>query len=90
MIAPDLRGVGESDKPEAVEEYASARSVADMVALLDGLGIERTDVVGHDFGAGVACVLAATVPARVERLVATSVGNPSTLRTRSIEQREKH
>jgi pimeloyl-ACP methyl ester carboxylesterase len=39
VIAPDLRGFGESDKPEPVEEYAIGRSVADMVALLDGLGI---------------------------------------------------
>ncbi len=89
VIAPDLRGFGESDKPEAVEEYAIARSVADVVALLDGLRIERTHVVGHDWGAAVAWALAATVPARVERLVAMSVGHPNTTRMHSIEQREK-
>jgi pimeloyl-ACP methyl ester carboxylesterase len=89
VIAPDLRGFGESDKPEAVEEYAIAQSVADMVALLDGLGIERTHLVGHDFGAALAWVFAATVPARVEHLAVMSVGNPNASRTRSIEQREK-
>jgi pimeloyl-ACP methyl ester carboxylesterase len=88
VIAPDLRGLGESDKPEAVEEYAVARSVADMVALLDGLGVERVSVVGHDFGAVVAWFLAALHPDRVERLVAMSVGHPNA-RDRSIEQREK-
>jgi pimeloyl-ACP methyl ester carboxylesterase len=46
VIAADLRGFGESDKPEAVEEYAIVRSVADMVAMLDGFGIERTYLVG--------------------------------------------
>jgi pimeloyl-ACP methyl ester carboxylesterase len=89
VIAPDLRGFGESDKPEAVEEYAVARSVADIVALLEGLGIERTHVVGHDWGAAVAWALAATFPARVERLVAMSVAHPNTNRPASIEQREK-
>jgi pimeloyl-ACP methyl ester carboxylesterase len=60
-----------------------------MVALLDGLGIDRSHVVGHDFGAAVAWVFAATVPTRVERLVTMSVGNPNTFRTRTIEQRQK-
>ncbi len=89
VVAPDLRGFGESDKPESVEEYALSRSVADVLAVLDGLGIERTHVVGHDWGAGVAWVLAAIAPVRVDRLVAMSVGHPNALRTRSIEQREK-
>src|SRR5213592_3504094 len=64
VIAPDLRGFGESDRPDAVEDYGITRSVADMVALLDGLGVERADVVGHDWGAGVAWTLAAFAPAR--------------------------
>jgi pimeloyl-ACP methyl ester carboxylesterase len=88
-IAPDLRGFGESDKPEAVEEYAIARSVADMVAVFDALDVERAHVVGHDWGAGLAWALAAYVPARVDRLVVMSVGHPNTLRSPSIEQREK-
>jgi pimeloyl-ACP methyl ester carboxylesterase len=88
-IAPDLRGFGKSDKPEAVEEYAIARSVADMVAVLDALGIERAHVVGHDWGAGLAWALAAYVPTRVERLVVMSVGHPNTLRRPSVAQREK-
>jgi pimeloyl-ACP methyl ester carboxylesterase len=89
VIAPDLRGFGESDKPEAVEDYAIARSVADLVSVLGGLGIERTHVVGHDWGAGLAWALAAYVPERVERLVVMSVGHPNTLRQPSVEQREK-
>jgi pimeloyl-ACP methyl ester carboxylesterase len=89
VIAPDLRGFGESDKPEAVADYAIARSVADMVAVLDALGVERTHVVGHDWGAGLAWALAAYAPARVDRLVVMSVGHPNVLRRPSIEQREK-
>jgi pimeloyl-ACP methyl ester carboxylesterase len=87
-IAPDLRGFGGSDKPEGVTEYAISRSVADMVAVLDALEVERAHVVGHDFGAVVAWALAAYVPARVERLVTMSVGHPATGRVRSIADRE--
>ena len=89
VIAPDLRGFGQSDKPEAVEKYAISRSVADIVAVLDELGAERAHVVGHDWGAGLAWALAAYVPTRVERLVVMSVGHPNTLREPSIEQWEK-
>jgi pimeloyl-ACP methyl ester carboxylesterase len=88
-IAPDLRGFGESGKPDAVSDYAVGRSVADMVALLDVLEIERAHVVGHDWGATVAWVLATDAPERVERLVVLSVAHPIALRDPPIEQREK-
>jgi len=88
-LAPDLRGLGESDRPREVGDYALTKSVRDMVAVLDALEIERAHVVGHDWGAGVAWVLAALAPERVERLVVLSVGHPNTVRNRTIEQREK-
>jgi pimeloyl-ACP methyl ester carboxylesterase len=90
VIAPDLRGFGESGKPEAVEDYAVSRSRADMIAVLDALGLRRVHIVGHDWGAGVAWMLAALAPDRVERLVVMSVGHPNELREPSIEQRQKH
>jgi pimeloyl-ACP methyl ester carboxylesterase len=89
VIAPDLRGFGESDRPDGADNYRMRHVVADVVALLDGLGIEKVRVVGHDFGAAVAWIFAATFPARVERLVVMSVANPNTHRTRPIEQRQK-
>jgi pimeloyl-ACP methyl ester carboxylesterase len=89
VIAPDLRGFGESDRPTPVEDYGIGRSMADMLALLDALEIERAQVVAHDWGAGVAWVLAAYHPHRVNRLVAMSVGHPNTRDGLSMEQREK-
>lgn len=89
VMAPDLRGFGQSDRPQAVEDYAISRSFADIIAVLDGLGISRTHVVGHDFGAGLAWALAALAPERVDRLVVMSVGHPNTLREPTIEQRQK-
>jgi pimeloyl-ACP methyl ester carboxylesterase len=75
-VAPDLRGFGASDKPEAVEAYRMRTLVGDVVGLLDGLGVERAAVVGHDWGASLAWVVAMFVPDRVSRLVAVSVGHP--------------
>jgi pimeloyl-ACP methyl ester carboxylesterase len=89
VVAPDLRGFGESDRPDAVEDYALPRSVADVIAVLDALEIERARVVGHDWGAVVAWLVAALMPERVERLVAMSVGHPNALRRPSIEERER-
>jgi len=89
VVAPDLRGFGASDKPEGVDAYALRHSVADVVAVLDALEIERAHVVGHDWGAAVAWTLAAFIPARVERLVVLSVPHPGTLGERTLEQREK-
>ena len=57
VIAPDLRGFGASDRPEAVDAYRVRHSVRDMVALLDHLDLDRVHVVGHDWGAPVAWLL---------------------------------
>ena len=89
VIAPDMRGFGESDRPEEVGAYGVRHSVGDMLAVLDALEVERAQVIGHDWGAAVAWALAAFVPERVERLVVLSVGHPGTLSEPSIEQREK-
>ena len=48
LIAPDLRGFGESDKPDG--PFGPEDHAADLSALLDELEIERVDVVGHDVG----------------------------------------
>jgi pimeloyl-ACP methyl ester carboxylesterase len=87
VVAPDLRGFGASDKPTDVSDYRIGRSVADMVAVLDELQIDRAHVVGHDWGAAVAWALALMAPDRVDRLVAMSVGHPGV--KRNLAQREK-
>ena len=85
VIVPDLRGYGRSDKPEAVEAYSMTQLAGDVMAILADLDVGRAHVVGHDWGAGLAWVLASFAPERVDRLVVLSVGNPVTFR-RTIEQ----
>ena len=89
VIAPDLRGFGDASKPEGVEAYKLPVVVEDLLAILDALAVERVSVVGHDWGAAVAWVLAAYHPELVEKLVSLSVGCPGTSGLRTIEQRER-
>lgn len=62
LIAPDLRGFGDSDKPN--REFGAAEHAADLLALLDTLGVERAGVVGHDVGGAVMQPLARMAPHR--------------------------
>jgi pimeloyl-ACP methyl ester carboxylesterase len=50
VIAPDQRGYGATDRPEAVEDYDLKHLTGDLVGLLDHLEIEKAIFVGHDWG----------------------------------------
>jgi pimeloyl-ACP methyl ester carboxylesterase len=76
VLAPDLRGFGQSTRPAEVEAYKLRAVVADVTGLLDLLGIDRAAVVGHDWGAALAWRVAMFAPDRVERLAVVSVGHP--------------
>jgi len=89
VIAPDLRGFGQSDKPQAKEAYAIPTLIEDVSALLDASNVNAAHVVAHDWGATLAWCVAAVLPERVKSLVTLSVGHPETFYTSSITQREK-
>lgn len=89
VVAPDLRGFGDAPKPDGVEAYALPTVMEDVVGLLHVMGITTVNLVGHDWGAGVGWLLAATQPDFVDRLVALSVGAPGNSLTRTIEQHER-
>jgi epoxide hydrolase A/B len=72
-VAPDLRGYGETDSPEAVESYDMLNMTADVVGLLEAMDAERAVIVGHDWGANIAWDLAKLYPRRVAAVVALSV-----------------
>jgi pimeloyl-ACP methyl ester carboxylesterase len=66
LIVPDLRGFGDSDKPDGA--YGPDGHAADMLALMDRLGIARFGVVGHDVGGAVMQPLARRAPDRLSGL----------------------
>ncbi|MCW2838876.1 MAG: hypothetical protein JWR55_359 [Aeromicrobium sp.] len=72
VIAPDLLGHGESDKPDA--DYSLGGYANGMRDLLTLLGIDKVTVVGHSFGGGVAMQFAYQFPDRTERVVLVSTG----------------
>jgi pimeloyl-ACP methyl ester carboxylesterase len=74
LLAPDLRGRGRSAALPG--PYGIAAHVADMLAILDHLGVKRAVVAGHSMGAYVAARLAAEHPERVAGLVLVD-GGPS-------------
>ena len=74
VIAPDLLGHGESDKPRA--DYSVGGYANGMRDLLTVLGIDPATVVGHSFGGGVAMQFAYQYPERAERLVLVGVRRP--------------
>jgi pimeloyl-ACP methyl ester carboxylesterase len=67
VIAPDLRGIGESGTPP--DGYTKAAMAEDIHALVQSLGLKRIRIVGHDIGLMVAYAFAAQHPAEVDRIV---------------------
>lgn len=88
-IVPDLRGYGGTDKPEDVASYALPFLAADVLGVMDQLGVSKAHVVGHDWGAGLAWALASLAPDRVDHLVVLSVGHPTAFGSAGLEQQEK-
>ena len=72
VIAPDLLGHGQSDKPRA--DYTLGGFANGMRDLLTVLGIEKVTVIGHSFGGGVAMQFAYQFPERTERLMLVASG----------------
>jgi soluble epoxide hydrolase/lipid-phosphate phosphatase len=68
-IAPDQRGFGGTDAPEAIETYSVHHLVGDLTGMLDALAIDKAVVVGHDWGGIVAWQMALLAPHRVARVV---------------------
>jgi pimeloyl-ACP methyl ester carboxylesterase len=62
LLAPDLRGFGDSDKP--IGPFGPEQHAADMLALLDALGLRQVGLVGHDVGGALMQPLARKTPER--------------------------
>ena len=78
VLLYDARAQGQSDSGE--RKLSLENHAADLVALLDHVGVEKADLVGLSHGAKVALACAAHFPERVGRVVLCSVGAKSTCR----------
>jgi pimeloyl-ACP methyl ester carboxylesterase len=72
-VAPDMRGYGKSDRPEAINQYTIFHLVGDVVGLLDAFETHSAVVVGHDWGAYIAWQAARLRPDRLRAVVSLSV-----------------
>ena len=77
VVAPDQRGYSAGARPTDTSAYAMTHLVDDVIGMLDALGAEQADVVGHDWGAAVAWQVAGRHPERVRTLTAVSVPHPA-------------
>ncbi|WP_190107888.1 alpha/beta fold hydrolase [Streptomyces cinnamoneus] len=73
VVAPDQRGYGRSEQPEAIDAYSMLHLTGDVIALVHALGEEQAVVVGHDWGAPVAWNTALLRPDVVRGVVGLSV-----------------
>jgi len=79
VIVPDQRGYNLSDKPNGVKAYTLDKLVADILGLIDALGYQQVNLVGHNWGAMVAWVLAIRHPERLRRLGILNVPHPAVM-----------
>src|SRR5437588_70382 len=73
VVAPDMRGFGQSSAPAQIDAYDVRSLCADMTGLLDALDEESAVFVGHDWGASLVWSLAVLEPKRVSAVAGLSV-----------------
>jgi pimeloyl-ACP methyl ester carboxylesterase len=72
-VAPDMRGYGQTDRPNAIDQYTLLHLIGDMVGLVDALGTKEAVIAGHDWGAPVAWHAALLRPDRFRAVIGLSV-----------------
>ena len=77
VVAPDMRGYNESDKPKGYDAYLAEPLSGDVADLIAVCGEERATVVGHDWGGAVAWMTALRRPEVLEKLVILNAPHPA-------------
>ena len=72
-VAPDMRGYGQTEQPEAIDQYTLFHLIGDMVGVLDALNEPTAVIAGHDWGAPVAWHAALMRPDRFRAVIGLSV-----------------
>jgi pimeloyl-ACP methyl ester carboxylesterase len=79
VLAPDQRGYSPGARPQNIEAYRMHHLAGDVLALADAAGAASFDLLGHDWGGGVAWYLGAWHPERVRTLSVLSIPHPQAL-----------
>jgi len=77
VVALDMRGYGETERPVKVGEYRIEKLARDVTELIDSLGQKKATVVGHDWGGAVAWATAMMNPSFVEKLIVMNAPHPA-------------
>lgn len=77
VVAVDLRGYNDSDKPQAQSAYVMSEFVEDIRGVISGLGYESCILVGHDWGGAIAWSFAYAYPELVSRLIVMNLPHPA-------------
>lgn len=77
VVAIDLRGYNESDKPNDVSAYRMNELIEDVRGVIQGLGYNQCVLVGHDWGGAIAWNVAYTYPELVDRLIVMNLPHPA-------------
>jgi pimeloyl-ACP methyl ester carboxylesterase len=85
LVMPDLRGFGQTDRPQDAAAYAADTLIADIFALADALSIDRFALVGHDWGGAIAWAAALRGDPRIERLAIVNSPHPLIFQKSLIE-----
>ncbi|HAG83102.1 MAG TPA: epoxide hydrolase [Cyanobacteria bacterium UBA12227] len=77
VVALDLRGYNESDKPQEQSAYVMNEFIKDVEGVIKGLGYDRCVLVGHDWGGAIAWSFAYAHPELLERLIILNLPHPA-------------
>lgn len=76
VVALDLRGYNESEKPQDQSAYVMSEFIKDVEGVIKGLGYDRCILVGHDWGGAIAWCFAYAHPEMVEQLIVMNIPHP--------------
>lgn len=77
VVAIDMRGYNDSDKPESLFAYKMSELIADVKGVINGLDYEDCILVAHDWGGAIAWNFAYEHPEMVEKLIVMNLPHPA-------------
>ncbi|XP_059163271.1 epoxide hydrolase 4-like isoform X2 [Physella acuta] len=76
VVAVDLRGYGDSDKPSGISQYKMDKLVKDVKQIITALGYSSCVLVGHDWGGAIAWIFSGLYPEMVEKVIVLNCPHP--------------